>query len=286
MSALEECVLGVILLTIVSTFHFARADDDAEAAFGALRMKVAALKPHEPADVLDRIEKAIPHITSCPPDTPEPEFGWRAGIALEDVDYLYGRPPTSTDDTYSCYFIVNPLHRALTVDEARDFFAATMMPDILRATAGKSARAQGAARAKIGEKHFLEIRALVAAGKTNALDPETTERIIPSLGNLDALEDCSHTPVEEFVFRERNFSGGGNMSLYNDTYWWEDLDPTGPRCIYMLAPFRRGLTVEEARDFLTALQLDLGYSEEFQREMFGSAPRDVFKRTNPPGGNE
>ncbi len=267
MNRTKGYLLRSTALALLAACQLACADD--EALFGALRSKVSELRPHESAEVLARMENALSHITPCPSDTPEPAWGSRAGIGLDGVDYLYGNPATSADETSYCFFLVKPLHRALTVDEARDFSDAMMMPDIQHFAGGKSTAAERIEGEDLGEKHFAEIRTLVASKKSKVLYSESAGRIDRSLKNLDRLEDCSSTSIDELERRswKENAGSNDNQGLYNDNYYWRDLDPSGSRCIYMLAPFHRGLTAEEAKDFLTALQLDFGYSDEYKRAM-------------------
>lgn len=84
--------------------------------------------------------------------------------------------------------------------------------------------------------------------------------------------DCSAIPYDELTHSPLP-SQGYNRSLYNGSYHFYDVDPDGPqRCLYMEEPFQRGLTIEEARDLLSALQVDLGLSDAYRRELFGNRP--------------
>jgi len=224
MNRSKRYALAIAALALSVGFHAARADD--EALFGALRSKVAELRAHESGEVLARMKNAFPHITACPPDTPEPTWGSRASIGLNGVDYLYGNPPTSADETEYCFFLVKPLHRALTVEEARDFSDAMMMPDILHSVGGKPSASERNERSVLAERHFLEIRALVKSGTAKPFDQNTTKRVIHPVGNLRNLEDCSQTPIDELEMRswEGNPGSNDNQGLYNDQYYWRDLD--------------------------------------------------------------
>jgi hypothetical protein len=248
---------SVALFALIGVFNMAHADD--EARFGALRTKVEQLKPHESNDVLDRIEKTAPHITACPNEEP---MNSNLGVGVNGVEYLYTNIATSQDDQYYCFYMIKPFRRALTIDEGRDFSAALMMPDMPRFMPRFTSAAELARRAKAGEKHFIALRALVQSGTASALDPEDTSIEHRDIGDLDNLTDCSRSPIAELDAR-----GNGsynNRTLYNDVYYWRDLDPDDARCIFMISPFKRGLTAAEARDFLHALNLNLGMSDEFR----------------------
>src|SRR5665213_2150897 len=119
---------SVALFALIGVCTTARADD--EARFGALRTKVAQLMAHEPDDVLTRIEKTWPTITPCTDEPAAGLGGERMGI--DGVEYRFWSLPTSADGTYTCVYMDKPFHRALSVDEARDFSAALMMPDMPR----------------------------------------------------------------------------------------------------------------------------------------------------------
>jgi len=279
MNRTKGYLLGSTALALLAACQVACADD--EALFGALRTKVAELRQHEPEEVQSRIENARKYITECPKN--EEATNSRVHIGLNHVDYTYTSISTSEDDQYYCLLLEKPLNRALSVDEARDFSAAMMMPDIQHFVGGQPTPEERASTAQIGEKHFLEIRSLVAAGKAKPLDAAKTERIIRPIGDLSQLEDCSRVPVDALDERSfaRNSASNNNQALYNSQYYWRDLDPDGSRCIYMLEPFHRGLTIQEARDFLVALQLDLGYSQEFGKLMSNGEPTSQPAIANP-----
>ncbi|MBZ0222807.1 MAG: hypothetical protein IT467_11270 [Dokdonella sp.] len=262
-------IAACLLLAAITNLPIAKADPQGEADFLALRGKVRERAAGEPSEVKQRIKNAELTLTACLPGTPEPQDS-RVSIALDDVDYFYGAPCTSTDCTYQCLYMVEPLHRALTLEEARDFSAALMMPDIPHAGYGKTGRARKAAIAAQGERHFAELRAVVRAGKAPHIDPASLGTAFrPASPNL---VDCSAIPYAK-LSDSLLPQAGNNRTLYNDTYYFVDLDATGPqRCIYMESPFQRGLTVDEARDLLSALQLDLGFSEAFRRQAFGDGP--------------
>lgn len=159
-----------LALALLGGSQCALADDQGEADFKALREKVQSLRPFASPEVRERIAKAETTVTACLPGTPEPEDS-RLGLALDDVDYFYGAPYTSTDGAYQCIYLVEPLHRALTADEAHDFLAATMLPDVPHALLGKTGRARKAAVAARGEQKFADLRAFLATGVAPAIDP-------------------------------------------------------------------------------------------------------------------
>ena len=144
-------IAACLLLAAITNLPIAKADPRGEADFLALRGKVRERAAGEPFEVKQRIKNAELTLTACLPGTPEPQDS-RVSIALDDVDYFYGAPCASTDCTYQCLYMVEPLHRALTLEEARDFSAALMMPDIPHAGYGKTGRARKAAIAAQGEK--------------------------------------------------------------------------------------------------------------------------------------
>ena len=251
---------SIALVAMIGAVTTAHADD--EARFGALRTKVAQLMAHEPDDVLTRIEKNWSTFTPC---THEPAAHLGGEImAIDGVSYRFLFLPTSADGKYTCVYMDKPFRRALSVDEARDFSAALTMPDMPRSMPDFTTAAELAARASAGEKHLVELRALVASGTASPLDPEDRTIKHPDIGNLDNLTDCSHESIAELDARSNN-SEHVTQALYNDIYYWSDVDPESARCVYMISPFKRGLTVAEAHDFLIALTLDLGMSDEFRR---------------------
>src|SRR5665213_316729 len=94
------------LFALIGVCTTAHADD--EARFGALRTKVEQLKPHEPNDVLDRIEKTAPHITACPNEEP---MNSNLGVGVDGVEYLYTNIATSQNDQYYCFYMIKPFRR-------------------------------------------------------------------------------------------------------------------------------------------------------------------------------
>lgn len=267
----SRCI-ALALCALLIPARGAYADEQGEADFSALRKKVAQLRASEPEEVQQRIAKAAANLTDCFPGTPEPEWGSRAGTAVEDVDYLYGNPATSADGSTRCFYVVEPLHRPLNLDEARDFSAALLMPDIQHSIAGKRARAAEKERAQetaaTGEYQFQEIRRLVASRTARMRDSNYLTDIAPLVGDLNSLIDCSaSTKVELDAYVSSQKSTSWNRTIYNDTYWWEDISLDGGRCIYVTVPIGRGLSIDEARDFLTSLQLDLGLSDHLMKLM-------------------
>ena len=120
MNRITTSACSIALFALIGVFNTAHADD--EARFGALRTKVAQLIAHEPDDVLTMIEKTWPTITPC---TDEPAAGMGgAAMGIDGVSYRFWFLPTSADGTYTCVYMDKPFHRALSVDEARDFYAA------------------------------------------------------------------------------------------------------------------------------------------------------------------
>ncbi|MGN6517897.1 MAG: hypothetical protein ACTHK2_00550 [Dokdonella sp.] len=256
------------LLAVVCTAGPARAvEKDYEALFGALRTKVAERKPYEPEAVRQQIDHAYSHIIDCPAGK-EPEESV-AHVGIEGVEYSYNNIYLDDNDQLDgqfCFYIAEPLHRRLTAAEGRDFSAALLMPDTQRFMPGLPTAEELAARARIGEKHFAELRAAVASGIGIPRSPDMVPATLPPLGQL---MDCSHVPFEDLDSRLFDAAwenlGGGNNTLYNDVYYWHALGRGGEVCVFLEPPLRRGLTMEEARDLLRAVQLDLGYSDEFRR---------------------
>lgn len=262
----------LLLATFVASTDNASADEQGEADFRALRKKVNLLRASEPAAVQKLIAEATSKVRDCFPGTPEPQWGSRAGTAVEDVDYLYGNPAASADGSIRCIYVVEPLHRALTLEEAYDFSAALIMPDLQHSVEGKAGRAAAKLRAedaaREGEQNFAEIRRMVAARTLRLKDEAALKDLAMTIGSVGNLRDCSK--VSSLELQERVVIGPAtprNRVVYNDTYQWDDIDPSGNRCIYMKWPLDRGLSADEARDFMDALQLDMGFSPEISREM-------------------
>ncbi|HEY6941578.1 hypothetical protein [Dokdonella sp.] len=258
----------IALLAVASVAGPARADDkDYEALFGALRTKVAERKPYEPEAVRQQIDHAYSQIIDCPAGK-EPEESV-AHVGIEGVEYSYNNIYLDDNDQLDgqfCFYIAEPLHRRLTAAEGRDFSAALLMPDTQRFMPGLPTTEELAARARIGEKHFAELRAVVASGIGV---PKEVEYVPSGIPNSEELVDCSKVSFEELDGRAGAISfevpAGRIQPIYNDTYDWLVLKRAETNCVLIRSPLRRGLTAEEARDLLSAVRLDLGYSDEFRR---------------------
>ena len=61
--------------------------------------------------------------------------------------------------------------------------------------------------------------------------------------------DCSKSSLGDLSNRPKVSM---TQYIYNSSYHWSQIDTLDGQCIYMMQPFNRGLTIEEATDFLVA----------------------------------
>jgi hypothetical protein len=258
---------AVLLATLAVSANSATADEQGESAFTALRIEVQRQLPNASPEERQRIADARDKIVDCLVGTLEPEDS-RIDLALNDVDYKYATPAVTPDDTYYCFYLVEPLHRALTQDEGRDFSAAIMMKGIIHAFEGAPKRKRRAIQNAEGELLLSELRAAL---------PLREYKEVPKalLGRFDTtttgLEDCSPSELEDKLTADERYPYGREM--FNSYYSFLDLrDTTGARCIFLQSPVSRGLTVLEALDMIRAMQVDMGFTDKHRRELFGDGP--------------
>ena len=255
MHALRLRAFGA-LLTAMSAVS-AHAAQDGEALFADLRHQVEARRPHQTLATLDRIAKATANLTECPVDavhlSADGSLRTKLAFGQGTVDH-YNAPYTYADiyfeDDY-CIYMLRPIRKALTVEEARDFVSSLMIKiprtDYLMPHETPESKAAAA-------RTFDELREAVHSGKAEPIDPH-----VPPYAGLENIVDCSSTPVEVL----RSAPGGGSSTgyIYNFAYSWTTLDSGTGTCVYLERPLNRGLTIDEARDFLAATRLGMGLLE-------------------------
>jgi hypothetical protein len=269
--------LAIFLVTSMATeAHAAAAREGGEADFLALRARVQALRPGISQEEADRITASRDKILDCVAGTPEPQDS-RISIALDDVDYMYATPSVSADDVSYCVYISEPLHRALTEAEGRDFMAALFMRGIAHTAEGAHQRAVSERRRQQAEKRFAELRE--ALGKRTF--PRFARNLLGDYKDASRnLADCAHYDA---TVVQQGPSQSFARELFNAYYTIYATElPGGRDCIY-LQNLRRGLTIEEAKDMLLAFQLDMGFTEEHRHELFGDdpVPPDFFAPLDP-----
>jgi len=253
-----------LIATIIASASGAKADEQGEIDFRALRDRVQQLRGTADREGLARIAKEAPHIRDCLPGTPEPESG-RALIALEDIDFKYSTPSVTPDDVYYCFYLVEPLHRALTMDEGRDFSAALLMREINHTGLGKAGRVQREENQKDGERRFAELQEALRRGSFQTVSPEMSAGSFNY--SMSDIVDCSNLTTEDIQKNWRASLSNGR-EVYNAYYTFDEYDAAnGQRCIYMQTPFRRGLRVDEAEKIFEAMQLDMGFTEKRRIEL-------------------
>ncbi len=198
---------------------------------------------------LDRaMEYVNERLTGCYSAEPEMPFAIRA---IGNVDFKYATPSTGKD-TF-CVFLVSPLNRALSVEEARDFLAAGFAniqsdSDYVRPPLTPEQQAEG-------ERNFQELREAVAfQGLVPRAEPipGPDGRLPPLVYQQHLIRhvDCSNLTAEVMS----GYAGSKNSGyIYNDTYIWREITLGGDGlCYFMIEPFMRGLSYSEAVDFAAA----------------------------------
>ena len=254
MHALRLRALCAVL--IAASTASANASPDGEELFADLRHQVDVRRPQQALGTLDRIAKATANLTECPLDAvyPAADGKLRTKLAfgqgsVQHYNALYTYADIYFGDDY-CIYMLRPIRKALTLEEARDFVSSLMIEiprtDYLIPHETPESRAAAA-------RTFDELREAVHSGKAKPTDPN-----IPPYAGMENLTDCSNTPVQTLRDAPR---GGTTAFIYNGAYSWGEVEVNGRSCIYLERPLNRGLTVDEARDFLAATRLGMGLLE-------------------------
>jgi hypothetical protein len=256
--ALSSLLIGVSAAS-------ANAASSGEVLFAELRHEVEVLRPQQTADKAERIAKSTANLTECPIDAvhASEDGTLRTSLAfgqggVQKFNALYTYADLYFENDY-CIYLLRPVRRALTLEEARDFAASLLIK--MPITQALIPRETPESKA-VAAQAFDELRDAVHSGKAEPIDPH-----IPPYAGMENLTDCSKTPVE--VLR-RALTGGSTGYIYNAAYSWAEVDSgNGRSCIYLERPLNRGLTVEEARDFLAATRLGMGLLEPPRHENAG-----------------
>ena len=117
------------------------------------------------------------------------------------------------------------------------------------------------------EARLAELLAAVREGTHPPLDKAHPPS--PHVGNL---VDCSKDDPLDLVARVTGVTSGW---MYNGGYTSGAVPrKDGATCVFLLAPFNRGLNVADASDFLLAKHLDLGLSESYRLQNNIPEPQD------------
>jgi hypothetical protein len=219
-------------------------EPDPEELFQQLRDKVAEELPKQTLEKRTVIDETLDRIIDCGAMGPVHPY-----VGMRVYNNKYTVSETFSDDKYHfCVYMVNPFTRALSIDEARDFMAAS---DLDLPKIGKGRVPTGV---KPDDVHaFEELRATLA----DQLNNFTPQQIADALRGTENLQGCADMSVEEL--KAATVSGGLGWN-YNTAYEWNKVRLANGYCIYMSYPLNRGLTLKEALDFTMAMHLDLGES--------------------------
>jgi hypothetical protein len=86
---------------------------------------------------------------------------------------------------------------------------------------------------------------------------ETLDRIAKATANLTECPLDAVYPTADGILRTRLAFGQGSVQHYNALYTYADIYFGDEYCIYMLKPIRKALTLEEARDFVSSLMIEI-----------------------------
>lgn len=246
----------LMILALVAMPHHARASG--EDSLAALRAEVARLSPMQNREMLGRLAEAASHITECPDVNPEPY-----GLIEQLGDTVFKHTNVETGNGTHCFYLLSPVHRPLSVAEARDFQAALMIgmtPKAQRRSATQESMDAGTAA-------FEALRLAIADGRArpmsmNAPDGSPIVSRSPQgsqddWGQTGGLRDCSQVPASML---EEAAGTVGIGFVYNANYEWKIVPVDEGECVYLIEPIHRGLGIDEARDFLkaTVSEMDAG----------------------------
>ena len=266
MDALRSRGLAAAALTLLGVCATVNAQEQPpqyfEERFSALRAKVAQNRMHESPEILDFIEQWSPNITDCVADDKD---ATHTKVPLDGIQYEYVAIATGDDERKHCFVILKPFNRALSADEGRDFLAAREMasiPKTLDPTWGLKEKLQ---RQRDGERHLKElIKVISESNPTPYNAAQIAEKGVQSVGNLSDITDCS--ALDSGKLDELSSFGEADVTyarqIYSDFWYWHVIDLNGRRCVYVIAPIKRGLTDIEGRAIINGQSLDLGESQE------------------------
>lgn len=238
------CALAPASLVAFHPVQAAEPDPDLD-LFQALRDEVALMLPQQSLEVRERIDKNAQKFTDCR-NNADPGNISSLGSRVYNNEYTWTVIPQGSG--LLCIYMRTPFSRPLSAQEARDFKAAMLMrlPLVGRGRFTNEVRPQ--------DVHaFDELRAALA----DQLPNFSQQQIDQALSHTNGLEGCADKSIEEL-----KAAPGSQYTQwhYNTAYSWRRVQLPDGYCIYMTYPLNRGLTLQEALDFTTALNLDLGSS--------------------------
>lgn len=239
-----------------------------EDLFGHLRERAEAWRATASLQQLDVVSTAERRLTECPSHKPE---GSTAAVEIDGRVFRYMNIDAA-DDKY-CFYLIDPLNRGLTLDEARIFSAALILrPSTPYQRQPKTAEAQTQESAA-----FIELRAAATSGKYEWLQEGATTSL-----EQPSFVDCS---TESSQVLEQLSGGQTTAFLYNGIYVWKEIPSDGGLCVYMAEPLARGLTAEEASDFSLATHLKLGVSKQYLEKQSPSIEKDDQQQNESDGNS-
>ena len=212
-----------------------------------LQSQVAEWRQHATREGLDDAAAMEAFVAECTADAfadVEPEdLEYGTDLRIDDDEYHY----TSVEvaEKKFCLFMSRPLHRVLSLAEAIVVQDAQVM---LRTWPVKP-KVYSSEETKAAENDLAELLAAVRSGTHAPVDKAHP----PSPLDQVDLADCS-----DFDPHNLTDAYGESQFIFHSYYNWVSVPREhGKRCIYLKAPFNRGLNAADASDFLMAPHLRL-----------------------------
>ena len=230
-----------ILLFVPLLFAVTAQAADSQTSERAAREVLDALVREAPAweasaDSGQRNELAERHskITECPVNAPTPPEG-SVIYNIRGIEFALQTIETGADSW--CYYLARPFSGPLSPAEARALQATTFL--------GKTDTPARKVVSRIaGEKLFADLREAIQSNKFAEV-PELSENAASFDASLRACGPNDFDSTKEWQQRYTGFT-------YNAVYTWSLISEGGTSCIRMFSPISRGLTADEARDFMRA----------------------------------
>ena len=219
-----------------------------------LQQQVAEWRSHATIEQLDNAAALEYGLVECSAAALANARQLEYGSILFVGDDEYHFTTVDMDETHFCLFMSRPLHRPLSLAEAIDLQDARIMVS----TMPIKPKTYTADEVKVAEAGLAE---LLEAVRTKHFPPMDKEHPTLSL-DQGKMVDCSRIDPRELALNASNVTSG---FMYNGFYQWGTV-PMGTEryCVYLEAPFDRGLSAADSLTFLTAPMLRMGVSQSYR----------------------
>jgi hypothetical protein len=234
-----------LLFTAALTLGLAQQSAHAAADLVKLHEQVVEWRKHASQTQLDRAATSEAAAAGCPESAAHEDPLKHNGVAFRVGDDEYVASVLGMDDGKVCLLMRSPVSRPLSLAEAIDIEAALVMIADLPVIP----HVPTAAETQAAEANLAALLAAVRGGDHEPFD----KRHPPSPLDFADVVDCSH------VNPDATPHGGRLLGyVYNNAYAWTVIArENATRCVYLDAPFNRGLDAADGADFLKAQVLRL-----------------------------